>query len=250
MSLVLLLAAAAAGAPICADRPTKANAVCTVPAGMLQVESGLAGWSVTQVAGTRTTLVTVAPTTLKLGLTDSSDLELAMTPYARVRVQHGGSISGFGDVLVRYKQKLTADSAPVQAAVIPFVKLPTASNGLGNGRVEGGLAVPISFAIAGSATMTLGPEADLLADDDGQGRHVAVVNLVNVSGPIAPRLTLAVELWSNLNFDPAHTIRQASADAALSYAASNDVQLDAGMNFGLNRATADVELYAGASMRF
>ena len=250
MSLLLMLAAAAAEAPICADRPTKANSVCTVPPGTLQVESGLVSWSLTKVGGTRTTVLAVAQTTLKLGLTNTSDIEVGVTPYAKVRVKHGGSVSGFGDMIVRYKRRLTGESAVVQAAVIPFVKIPTASHGLGNGKAEGGLAVPISFVIAGPATITLGPEADLLADDDGEGRHVAVVNLVNVAGPIAPRLTLAGELWSNLNFDPANTVRQASADAALSFAASNDIQLDAGMNFGLTRATTDIEVYAGASMRF
>ena len=66
----------------------------------------------------------------------------------------------------------------------------------------------------------------------------------------APRLTLAGELWSNLNFDPAGTLRQASADAALAYAVSNDLQLDAGANLGLNANTPDIEVYVGTSIRF
>ena len=33
LALMLAAAAAAEAAPICTDRPTKANAVCTVPAG-------------------------------------------------------------------------------------------------------------------------------------------------------------------------------------------------------------------------
>jgi hypothetical protein len=98
--------------------------------------------------------------------------------------------------------------------------------------------------------MTVGPEADLLADGDSSGRHFAVVNLVNVAGPVAPRLTLAGELWSNFNFDPAGTLKQASADAALAYAVSSGFQLDAGANVGLTRDTPDVEIYGGLSARF
>ncbi len=98
--------------------------------------------------------------------------------------------------------------------------------------------------------MTLGPELDLLADGDGHGRHAAVVNLVNVALAIAPRLTLIGELWTNFNFDPSGTIKQASADAALAYAVSNDLQLDVGTNLGLTRDTPDLELSAGASIRF
>ena len=110
--------------------------------------------------------------------------------------------------------------------------------------------MPVSFALAGPVTMTFGPEARPArrrrrpwpARRDREPRQLA--------GPIAPRLTLAGELWTNFNFDPAGTVKQASADAALAYAVSNNVQLDAGANIGLTRDTPDVELYAGASLRF
>lgn len=252
MSPMLLLVAASAFAeapPICADRPAKANAVCTVPAGKAQVETGFAGWSLTKDSGTRTTVLIVAPATVKLGLTNSSDLQVSWTPYIRVHARSGGSVSGVGDMSVRYKQRVTSDDAPVQVALIPYVKIPTATHDLGNGKVEGGLAVPISFAMPNGVTITLGPEADVLADSSGNDRHVAIVNLVNVAAPVAPRLTVAGELWSNVNFEPAKTVHQASADAALAYAVTNSVQLDIGANFGLTRQTPDVELYAGVSFR-
>src|SRR5689334_14342222 len=34
-------------------------------------------------------------------------------------------------------------------------------------KVEGGIALPVSFTLAGPVSMTLGPEVDLLADSDG-----------------------------------------------------------------------------------
>ena len=249
---LLLAAATAAPAPICTDRPTKANATCTVPAGKIQLEAAPIGWSVTELGNTRSDLLTLGSSFVKVGLTDRSDLQVGFTHFARLTVKQGGTrdrVSGFGDVTVRYKHRLTTDGAPVQAAVIPFVKLPTAAHGLGNGKAEGGLAVPVSFAL-GKVTATLGPELDLLADADGGGRHVAVVNLVNFAIPAAPRVTLVGELWSNFNFDPAGTVRQASADAALVYAVSETVQLDVGANAGLTRATADLEVYVGTSLRF
>lgn len=252
----LLISPAAAhaqqAAPICTDRPTKANATCTVLPGKVQVESGLAGWSLTRLGGTRTELLTLGASFAKIGLTDRSDLQVGFTPYARLTVKEGGSrarASGFGDVVVRYKHRLTADGAKVQLGLIPFVKLPAAKDGLGNGKVEGGLAVPVSLPL-GKATMTFGPELDLLADAEGDGRHVAVVNLVNLAVPVADRLTLAGELWTNVNFDPAGTVKQVTADAALAYALTNDMQLDAGANLGLTDDSPDIELYAGLSLRF
>ena len=250
MNALVAVAMAAAGLPpICTDRPAKANAVCTVPAGMLQIESSLAGWSLSKVQAGRTTVLTIAGTTAKLGLTGRSDLQVSVVPYAKVRTTGKGSVSGIGDVVIRYKQQLNSDDAAVQLAAIPFLKVPTAPRTFGNGKVEGGLAVPVSFALSGAVTMTLGPEADLLADGDERGRHIAIVNLVNVGGPIAPRVTLAGELWSNINLDPARTVKQVSADAALAYAASTNFQIDGGLNRGLTRDTPDWELYGGISVR-
>ena len=249
-ALALLLAAAAAGTPICTDRPAKANAVCTVPAGMVQLESSLADWTLAKLGPPRADLVTLGASTLKLGLSPRSDLQLGLTPYARLTVSQRSRASGFGDLTVRYKHRLTAASSPLQVGAIAFVKLPTAAHGLGNRKVEGGLAIPASFAAGGPLTLTLGPELDLLADAEGKGRHLALANVVNLSAPVAPRLTIAGELWTNLNFDPAGSARQASADAAFAYFLSNDLQLDAGANLGLTRDTPDIELYAGASLRF
>lgn len=255
MSALMVVAVMAAGTlpPICTDRPAKANAVCTVPAGRMQVESSLAGWSLTEVQGVRTELLSLGSSVVKLGLTDHSDLQFGNTPFTRVGTEGSGSKtkhSGFGDLVMRYKHRLTGDAAAVQIAAIPFVKLPTASHDIGNGKVEGGLAVPFSFALSVPVTMTLGPEVDFLADGAGHGRHAAIVNLVNIGGPIAPRLTLAGEVWTNLNLDSAGTTKQASADAALAYSVSDILQLDGGANFGLTRDTPDVELYAGISARF
>lgn len=253
LALSIAAAAQAQDPPICTDRPARANAVCTVPAGRIQLETSALGWSLTEAGGDRTELLTFASSSAKVGLTDRSDLQIGFTPFAELTSRTAGSsqrVSGFGDILVRYKHRLTSAEAPVQLAVIPFVKLPTAARGLGNGRVEGGVAVPISVPLGGPVTMTLGPELDLLADADGSGRHLALVNLVNISIAVAPRWTVAGELWTNFNFDPAGTTEQASADAALAYALSNHLQLDIGANIGLTADTPDLELYAGLSFRF
>lgn len=256
-ALALALAASPAHAadaepPICTDRPTKANGTCTVPAGKFQLEAGLAGWSLFKEGGVRTELLTLGSSFAKLGLTDRSDLQIGFTPYARVTVKAGGvkdHLSGFGDVVVRYKHRLTRDDAKAHIGIIPFVKIPNAKDGIGNGKVESGIAVPIAFTI-GKASLTFGPEVDLLADADGKGRHAALVNVVNVGLPVVDRLAFYGELWSNFNFDPDGTVRQASADAALAYLVTDRLQLDIGANAGLTRNTADIEIYAGVSSRF
>jgi hypothetical protein len=253
LAALLLAAVAAAESPICTDRPAKANAVCTVPAGRFQVESSLLDWNRIRSGGSTTETLSLGSSFLKYGLSDHSDLQVGLTPYLRVRLKEGDetdSTSGIGDVIVRLKQRLTREQAPVQVALIPFVKLPTAKRGIGNRKAEGGLAVPISFRLVGPVSATLGPELDLNADADGHGHHVGLVNLISLSATISPKLTLVGELWSNRNFDPAGTTKQASADAALAYACSETMQLDVGVNAGLTADTPDVELYSGLSLRF
>jgi hypothetical protein len=239
--------------PICTDRPTKANAVCTLPVGKWQLESSALSWSLTEAGGIETKVLTLGSSVLKLGVSARSDLQIGVAPYVRTQFDAGGAkshVSGFGDATVRYKHRLTADNAPVQVGVIPFVKLPTADRDIGNGKVEGGLAVPIGIATGGPFTVVLGPELDLLADADGNGHHAALVNVANLSAPVAEGLTLYGELWTMTNFDPADTFTLASADTALAYAVTDDLQLDLGANFGLNRNTANLELYIGFGVRF
>lgn len=251
--LVALVAASAALPPICTERPGKANSVCTVPAGHAQIETGLADWSLTKISGSRTEFIALGASFVRFGLTKSSEIQIGLNPWNRTAVKSGGIQSrsqGFGDMIVRYKQRLTGENAPVKVGIIPFVKLPTAKHDLGNGKFEGGLAIPISFAFIGPVGMTLGPEVDVLTDADGRGHHAGLVNLINVGVPIVSNLTMSGEIWTNFNFDPSGTLKQASADTALAYAVSNDVQLDAGANFGLTRNTADVEINAGVSARF
>jgi hypothetical protein len=256
MSVALLALAAAAATPdltICADRPSKANGTCTVPVGHWQLEVSGVDWVHAQDSGVTVNAASIGQTFIKLGLTDHSDLEIGFTPYVHVRASGGGthaSVSGIGDMLVRYKHRLTGPDSAVQVGVLPFVKLPTANHDIGNRKVEGGIAVPAYFAGPAGITVTIGPEVDALSDGDGHGYHAALTNLVNLGFAASDRVSLSAEIWNNLNFAPHRTVRQWSADASAAFLPTKRIQLDAGANFGLSRATPDLEIYAGASILF
>lgn len=239
--------------PICTDRPGKANAVCTVPAGRFQLESDAVNWTRNASGGVRTETIVYTNPTLKLGLGPSTDVEVNFAPLVEVRTHigaRGSNTTGSGDLFVRLKHRLTDPAAAVQLGIIPFLKLPTAKRGIGNGLWEGGLAVPVQFTLSPKTTLTVGPELDLLADNGGQGRHLQLVGLVNVSRTLSPKLTAYAELWTARNYDPSGTVRQYSLDAAVALLISPSLQLDTGVNLGLNRATPDAQLYGGISVRF
>jgi len=247
-------ACAADEAPICAARPGKSTPACTVPAGRFQVEAGLADWSLEDSRGERDTSLVVGETTFKYGLTDRSDIEVDVTPWQRLTSRADGvrgRASGFGDVTVAYKQQLTSNEAAIQVALEPVVKIPTATRSLGNGKWEAGLLIPVGYVIA-STPLSLGatPELDWVADGDGHGHHAAMAQVIGLGWAASDKVGLSAELWGQWDWDPAGTMRQYSADASLAFLPSNDVQLDAGANVGLNRQTPDLELYAGVSKRF
>lgn len=257
IAAALLLAAsravAADEAPICADRPGKANPTCTVPPGMIQIESGLADWAHDRSDGVTTSSLSLGATAFKYGMTDRWNVELDLAPYNWQRIREGGlsqSDSSFGDIYVRSKYRFTSGDG-VQVAMNPAVKIPTADHQIGNGKWEAGIAFPIDYSIPKTPLgITLGPEIDWVADADGHGHHAAMVQVIGLGLQASDKLNLSAELWGQWDWDPAGTTRQATADVAAAYLVNKNLQLDVGANFGLNRQTPDEELYGGVSVRF
>ena len=256
-ALTTAAAAPAAATPsvpaLCTDRPTKATSACTVPQGMVQFESDIVNWTRTSDSGVRTDVTLYSSPMLKYGLTSSTDVEASITPYETIvtRDPSGRSkISGVGDLYLRVKQRMTAPDAKAQVAIIPYVKIPTAKLGIGNRKIEGGVVGTGVFSLPDGFSLTVTPEVDALLDSDENGHHAQFVGALNVSKTLSSTLTASAELWSAQNQDPAGHIGQYSADFALAYLAGATLQLDAGTNIGLNRATPDVQAYAGISTRF
>lgn len=247
-------ATAADDDPICADRPGLSTPACTVPPGKIQVETTIVDWAHDRSGGVESDSLTLGASAVKLGITDRLHLEVDVAPYASVRERAGGSserVSGFGDLAIAAKYRFSSDSAPVEVAVLPFVKIPTAKRSLGNGKVEGGVILPVGYAIPGtSLSLALSPELDLLADTDGSGRHLAMAQVIGLGVTLSDLLSASLELAGAWDWDPAGTVRQYALGASAAYLLSNDVQLDAGVILGLNRETPDIEIYSGIAFRF
>lgn len=248
----LLLAAAAAHAdPICPDRPGKGTSPCTLADGHAQVELGLYDEATQRRGGVTTDTGNAGAALVKYGVSDSVDVEagLALYQFQRTRDATGTAWSrGVGDLTLRAKWNPAGDG-PVAFVLEPYLKLPTAGGGTGNGHVEGGLVAPVSYDLGGNWSVAMTPEADLLLNGSGGGYHAQLVDVVGLGKSFGP-LTLGAEVWTSQNLDPAGTVSQYSADLDAALLADGDTQLDGGVNFGLNRATPDAEFYLGVSRRF
>ncbi len=240
--------------PICTDRPTKANYACTVDAGHVQYEADVVNASFLKNDGATTDTVLVANPTLKYGVSSDLDVEasIAALDTVRTHVEDGPTrtLAGPGDLYLRLKYEwVNQGSSGLQASVIPYVKAPTARPGIGNGSVEGGAILPMNY-IVGDVTLTTAPEVDVYENSGGGGHHVNTAQLVNVAFTLPRNFTLYEELWGDWNFDPSGTVRQYSFDSALTYGVTRYLQLDTGVNIGLNPQTPGVQAYVGVSQKF
>jgi len=240
----------------CTDRPTKSTGPCTVDAGVWQIESDVFNDTYDSANGVTTTTELFTNPTLKLGVTNTIDLEVNIAPYEQVSVRSHGvtkTTSGVGDLFLRANWSLVGDDGgSFGLALVPYVKAPTAPLGVGNGATEGGLIVPIQFNLSNNLQVLFDPEVDALANAVGSGRHANLINLVSLSYPATKTVTLSAELWGDVNFDPTGTKTQASFDLGAAWipAKAPNFQLDGGVNLGLNSATPGVQAYVGVSHRF
>ena len=251
--------AAAAGSTelsaLCTDRPTKSNAACTVDAGHVQYETDLFNGSFLRLGGVTTDTYLVTNPTLKYGVSKTVDVEVNIAPYEVVRTHDrfgsGDTFGGVGDLYLRLKWNFynSADSRWSFAA-LPYLKAPTARSGIGNGEVEGGVILPINYKLTDKITLTTVPEFDAYKDSDGTGRHFNSAQLINVGYSLPHSVTVYGELYGDWNHDPVRTSRQYSADTAIAWAITKSVQVDAGLNFGLNKYTPGVQAYFGVSQKF
>jgi hypothetical protein len=256
LAVLLLLAALPARAedvsPICPDRPGKGTSPCTVSDGHAQLELGLFDESFQRRSGVTTDIDSVASLLTKVGVSDRVDVEagLALYQFQRVHDASGTTTTGgIGDLFLHAKVNPLTENGSFALVLDPFLKLPTAGGGLGNGAVEGGMVLPMAYDLGGNWSLAMTPEADVLLDASGSGHHANLVDVVGLGRSFGP-LTLGAEIWTAQNLDPAGTVSQYSFDLDAAWLANNDTQLDCGLNLGLNRATPDLEIYFGVSRRF
>jgi len=241
------------------DRPDITESAYTVDAGHFQVEMDLASFSYDrhnpEADGTRVEAWSFATTNFKVGLLNNVDLQLVVPFFNTVRTDDraAGMVSrdrGFGDLSVRLKVNLWGnDGGRTALAVMPFLKIPTAGDDLGNDAVEGGIIVPLAVELPGGWGLGLMAEFDFNEDGDGRGYHAEFVDSITLSHDLIGALGGYLEFVSI-----ASTERGADwigmVDVGLTYALSEDLQLDAGVNIGVSRAADDINPFIGFSWRF
>lgn len=257
--LALLMAAGLAGAAradddaLCGDRPGKAHANCTVPAGRFQLESDLYDQSWMKAQGQDTTVTIYTSPVLKYGVTDKVDVEVGLIPYQTTRIRdlatwEAITQGGVGDLDFAAKFAVTK-----QITIMPFVNAPTATGGQGEGGWSGGVRAPMQFQLPAKGwTVSFNPELSATPNEQTSGAHLTHVETVSLNKDVGHGVNLGAELWGQWDYDPAGHTSQASLDLLAAWVPPQmkSVQLDAQVSIGLNHATPDTQLIFGLTKRF
>ena len=254
---LLLTTSAAAAEPrrdMSTDRPDKTESPFTIDRGLFQIEADLVAHTRDREGPISSRGTAIGTVNLKYGLDHSTDLQFVVSPYLhqRVRDRLTGSVmraSGIGDVTIRLKRNIWGnDGGATALAIMPYVSLPTSSNGLGADHVEGGVIVPLAVSLAQGVGLGLMAELDIIRDPrDGNGYVASFVNSATVSFDLTDRLGVYGEIFTE---KAAHVDWVATFDAGLTFAVTDNLQLDGGANIGLNREADDLTLFLGVSHRF
>lgn len=241
------------------DRPDKTESPYTVDAGHFQVELDLVSYTHDRDPSgggdMRTDAFAMAPLNLKVGLLNQVDLQVVIETYSHVRVsdRRTGTVetmSGFGDVTMRLKVNLWGnDGGRTAFGIMPFVKVPSNQDGLGNHAVEGGVIIPLAVALPGGWDLGVMTEVDCLRNNSGPGHHASFVNSITASHDLFGRLGGYVEFFSEVGTERAIPW-VGTVDCGLTYGLTKNVQLDAGINIGVTRSAADWNPFIGLSVRF
>jgi len=238
----------------CAERPGRATPTCIVDQGHAMLEVDVLDLTRNRDAGlTDESLVALSPH-LRVGLTPNIEWGVSFIPFTQSRAPGAAkaTLRGTGDTTLNLKINLMNPSgAGPSVALLPFVSLPTAQHGLGAGGFQGGLVAPVALALPDGFSLSLDPEVDAVRNGTGGVRPV-YVSALSLSHALTAQLSGAVELWASAEHAPDGWEKHATADLALAWIpkARPYLQLDAGVNLGLNRSTPDVQAYVGASRRF
>lgn len=164
---VLLLALAAG------TRGQVTETTVTVQPGHFLLEVDALSLTIDREPGLKYTAFGAASTFLTTGLTSRLDLQVGAEFYINQKFDAAGFTerqSGVGDIYIRAKYRFyESEDTYTAVAVLPYVKLPTNSGGVGNDAVEGGVIVPFQTQLIGGFDFAAMTGMEFLRNDADDG---------------------------------------------------------------------------------
>jgi opacity protein-like surface antigen len=244
------------------DRPDTTESAFTVNAGRIQIESNLFGYARSRPdhTGAVNDSREFANTNVRVGVTNNAEVGFVWQPHGMIRTRQGDPAAtyraaGVGGFELRAKFNLWGNDAfePIGAsalALLPFITLPTdRDNGISPEAIEGGLVVPIAIKLSDKFGLGLNAGVTYVRADTTKGYHPEYVTSASLSYEWNEKLGTYYEVAARF-----HT-EDPRGDAVVlgtgfTYRLTKNVQLDAGINFGITSAADRINPFVGLSTRF
>lgn len=232
------------------DRPDATESPFTIDPGHVQLEMNFASYARENENGDRLTEWEAAPFNLRFGITANFEAGFFLVPFRTETEKLAGGArlrrSGVGDTTLRGKWNFNGNDGGDSAwGLIVDVKLPTASDGMSNDKLEGAVTLPVAFTLGAGwegAAMT-----SVAAAYTAAGEYRAVWdNTITAGHDLSANVAGFLELTSSTG-DGSHV---ATFNCGVTRRFGAHVQLDAGLNVGLSRAAPDISVFTGLSRRF
>lgn len=223
------------------DRPGLSFSTSTLPAGGFAWEQGLPDASTDRRGGVRTT-TWVADTLLRLGLTDTVELQLGVDSWGGVRIRGDGvrySDRGGGDGSASVKWAPATAGDRFSWALLATASLPVGAAPLGDGNHDYSLGATVSWALPANASTSLYANRDW--GDDGRGWMF--------SADYGFALRDGLDGYVEAGYGTGAS-RTRVAGAGVTWMATDRLQLDASFLRGLGRRSPDWQGGIGMSWYF
>ena len=236
------------------DSPDLTDGPYTIDAGHLQIETAFLTYTLGDQNGMTTRTFSVLPTQLRLGVLNNTELDLIFGPFVYQRVHTKTTTTkttGIDDTTLRAKINLFGnDQGKIAFGLIPAIQIPTArtSNGLGTGKVQGGIAFPVSFTLPKDFGLGVMPEVDYLRNADNTGYGTQFFHSASLDHPIYGNLNGYIE-YVGIASTHLHQTYLAFMGTGFSYVFSENFQIDSGVNFGISDHADDYTITAGFTWR-
>lgn len=213
----------------------------TVAPGRFLLEMDALSLTVDRDGAGKYTGLAAATTFLTTGLSANWDLQVGAEVFLSQKYKQGSFTernSGVGDVYVRTKWRMFDDPETGTAmAVIPYVKIPTNSGGVGNRSWEGGLIVPWTATLVGGINVSAMAELDFLRNDNDNGYDTVVFGSMALSRQVTKAVGLYAEFAAGKSSGGAPWA--VTAGGGVTFAISEQVWWDFAVYRGISRGATD-----------
>ena len=244
------------------DRPNKTNTPHTIDAGYLQLETGAFDYTYFrdrfQGANVRTETLDLGQFNFRVGILNDLELNavinsvdfLRNTDYA---ANQSSRQNGFGDTVVGGKLNLWGNDGAddvwaTSLGIQPQFKIPTARQNLGNGHGELFVGVPFLMNLPADVHLGLETTVSWERNAENTGDVTGWQNSASIDRVFFGNFDIYLEYWSHVSTER-HLEAQQTIDTGFTYPLNDNVVLDTGLNFGLNKSSTTFEWLAGVSVR-